>query len=72
MGTKEKTSKLNLLRERVVQTARLMVGVPDYENYVQHQRRAHPGEPIMSYKEFFRERVEARYAIGKGKFRGCC
>lgn len=72
MGTKEKTTKLNLLCERVVQTARLMVGVPDYEYYVQHQRRAHPGEPIMSYEQFFRERVEARYAIGKGKFRGCC
>lgn len=72
MGTKKKETKLNLLCERVVQTARLMVGVPDYENYVQHQRREHPGEPIMSYEQFFRERVEARYAIGKGKFRGCC
>ena len=67
-----KEKKLNQLRERVVQTARLMVGVPDYENYVRHQRMKHPGEPIMSYEEFYRERVEARYAIGKGKFRGCC
>ncbi len=72
MGTEEKTTKLNLLCERVVQTARLMVGVPDYEYYVQHLRREHPGEPIMSYEQFFRERVEARYAIGKGRFRGCC
>ncbi len=72
MGTEEKTTKLNLLCERVVQTARLMVGIPDYENYVQHQRRTHPSEPIMSYEQFFRERVEARYAIGKGRFRGCC
>ena len=24
-------------------TARLMVGIPDYETYVQHRRTAHPG-----------------------------
>jgi uncharacterized short protein YbdD (DUF466 family) len=67
-----KTAKLNLICKRVVQTARLMVGVPDYENYVQHRRTAHPGGPIMSYEAFFRERLDARYAIGKGRFRGCC
>jgi len=26
----------------------------------------------MSYVEFFRERQQARYAVGKGRFRGCC
>jgi uncharacterized short protein YbdD (DUF466 family) len=54
------------------QTARLMVGVPDYETYVEHRRACHPGKPIMTYEEFFRERQNARYAVGKGKFRGCC
>jgi len=53
-------------------TARLMVGLPDYENYVKHRTAKHPGEPVMSYKEFFRERQDARYAVGKGRFRGCC
>ncbi len=52
--------------------ARLMVGVPDYETYVAHRRAKHPNEPIMSYVEFFRERQQARYAVGKGRFRGCC
>jgi uncharacterized short protein YbdD (DUF466 family) len=50
----------------------LMVGVPDYETYVAHRRAKHPNEPIMSYVEFFRERQQARYAVGKGRFRGCC
>jgi len=27
---------------------------------------------FMSYVEFFRERQQARYAVGKGRFRGCC
>jgi uncharacterized short protein YbdD (DUF466 family) len=53
-------------------TARLMVGVPDYETYVAHRRANHPDVPIMTYAEFFRERQQARYAVGKGRFRGCC
>lgn len=52
--------------------ARLMVGVPDYETYVEHRRSAHPGEPIMTYKEFFENRLKARYTIDKDRLRGCC
>jgi len=55
-----------------VQAARLMVGVPDYDNYVAHRKARHPQEPIMSYVEFFRERQKARYACEKGRFKGCC
>ncbi len=65
------SEKLNLL-DLVTKTARLMVGVPDYETYVTHRQSYHPGQPVMSYEEFFRNRQDARYAIGKGKFRGCC
>lgn len=54
----------------IVRTARLMVGVPVYDAYVEHRRRAHPGEPIMTYAEFFRERQEQRYG-GNGVSR-CC
>jgi len=52
--------------------ARLMIGIPDYETYVVHRRANHPDQPIMTYVEFFRERQQARYEIGKGRFRGCC
>jgi uncharacterized short protein YbdD (DUF466 family) len=55
----------------VVRAARLMVGIPDYETYVAH-REKNPDEPIMTFEEFFRDRQEARYAVGKGRFRGCC
>jgi uncharacterized short protein YbdD (DUF466 family) len=51
-------------------TARLMI--PDYDTYVAHRRANHPNQPIMTYVEFFRERQQARYAVGKGRFRGCC
>jgi uncharacterized short protein YbdD (DUF466 family) len=52
------------------QTARLMVGIPDYETYLAHRRARHPGEPVMSYEEFFRERQTSRYA--GSRMRGCC
>jgi len=55
-----------------VRTARLMIGVPDYDTYVRHRETRHPGLAIMTYEEFFAERQEARYAVGKGRFRGCC
>jgi uncharacterized short protein YbdD (DUF466 family) len=58
------------LFELMKQTARLMVGVPDYETYVQHRQTCHPGEPVMTYEEFYRNRVQARY--GDGKIQRCC
>lgn len=53
-------------------TARLMVGVPDYDAYVRRRRELHPGEPIMSYEAFFRERQESRYGTNGGKISRCC
>ncbi|KAG1167600.1 hypothetical protein G6F35_017683 [Rhizopus arrhizus] len=32
------------------QTLRLMVGVPDYETYVEHMRRTHPDQEPMTYR----------------------
>lgn len=55
------------------QAARMLIGIPDYDNYVQHMKDNHPDKPVMTYNEFFRERQEARYGggDGKGDFR-CC
>ncbi len=54
------------------QAARMLVGIPDYDNYVQHMQTNHPDQDVMSYEEFFRERQQARYGgSGKGGFR-CC
>lgn len=51
------------------QTARLAIGIPDYDVYVAHMRRQHPDRNPMTRDEFFRERMDARY--GKGRSR-CC
>lgn len=64
--------RARLVCDMVAQTARLMVGVPDYDTYVAHRQTTHPDQPVMTYQEFFRERQQARYAVGNGRFRGCC
>ncbi|KTT15046.1 YbdD/YjiX family protein [Pseudacidovorax intermedius] len=53
----------------VRQSLRLMVGLPDYDTYLSHMAQTHPDRAPMSYEEFFRERLEARYGAGKGR---CC
>ena len=55
----------------LTQTANLMVGMPDYDTYVEHRQRLHPDEPVMTRDEFFRERQESRYG-GKGRAFRCC
>ncbi len=54
------------------QAARMLVGMPDYDTYVEHMRNKHPDKPVMTYEEFFRERQEARYGGGKGRPSRCC
>lgn len=61
---------LRLFWQRLVQTGRLVCGVPDYEAYRQHMRQHHPGQPVMDYASFFRDRQQARYG-GRGGGR-CC
>jgi uncharacterized short protein YbdD (DUF466 family) len=56
---------LGLLR----QTARLMVGMPDYDAYLHHMLTHHPERPAMDRTQFFRDRQEARYG---GKNGGKC
>jgi uncharacterized short protein YbdD (DUF466 family) len=53
----------------LAQTARLIVGVPDYDRYVAHMRRSHPDTPPMSRKAFFVNRLDARYGRGASR---CC
>lgn len=56
---------------RLVQTARLCCGVPDYDAYVRHLREQHPERPVPDYATFFRRCQEARYGGRSGGFR-CC
>lgn len=53
----------------LVQTARLAVGVPDYDTYVAHVRARHPESTPMERDVFFAERMQARYGRGRSR---CC
>lgn len=67
--------RLGHIGRRLGQAGYLMVGMPDYQTYVEHMRRCHPDRIVMSYPEFFRDRQQARYGGGKdGKGRPvrCC
>lgn len=61
--------RLTALWRFLAQTGRLIVGVPDYDLYVAHMRRAHPDTPPMSREAFFSERMQARYGRGASR---CC
>jgi uncharacterized short protein YbdD (DUF466 family) len=64
--------RLAAIRHGFASSARLMCGVPDYEVYVAHRKASHPGEPVMSYEDFFRERQASRYGVNGGKITRCC
>jgi uncharacterized short protein YbdD (DUF466 family) len=49
--------------------ARRIIGIPDYDTYVDHLRTRHPDRPIPSRTAFFDERQRARYSSGGGR---CC
>jgi len=50
-------------------TARLAIGIPDYEAYVAHLAAKHPERTPLDRDAFFQERMLARY--GKRHTR-CC
>lgn len=61
--------RVHALWSFLAQTARLIVGVPDYDRYVAHMRRSHPDTPPMSREAFFVNRLDARYGRGASR---CC
>ena len=69
MNAPSLSERFAALTKCVCQGARLMVGFPDYDTYVEHMRRHHPGREVMSYARFFDERLQARYRKGGGR---CC
>jgi len=43
------------------QGARQIFGIPDYERYLAHCAEHHPGEPVMSKREFFAQAIDRKY-----------
>ena len=64
-------SRIAILWQRLQQSFRLMVGVPDYETYLEHMRNHHPDLTPMDVKTFFRHCVDARYPSAKNGMKKC-
>ena len=68
--TGEKLAPVNRLRNFIQlcrQTANLMVGQGDYQQYLAHMHSHHPQVAPMSEAEFFRYHQNARYPQARGK-----
>jgi len=48
---------------------RAIVGAPDYDRYLDHARRAHPGQTPLSREEFSARQLDRRYNRVGGR---CC
>ena len=62
---------VKLMYRRAAQSFRLMVGVQDYQKYLQHMRRRHPEMTPMSEREFHRYCLDARFPSQAGKLGKC-
>ena len=64
-------SRIATLCQRLQQSFRLMVGVPDYQTYVEHMRKHHPDLEAMDPKTFYRHCVDSRYPSAGSGMKKC-
>ncbi|CNB97055.1 YbdD/YjiX family protein [Yersinia pseudotuberculosis] len=62
---------VRLITHRLAQSFRLMVGVQDYSNYVNHMRHKHHDTPPMTERDFHRYCLDARFPSEGGKLGKC-
>lgn len=48
-----------------------LLGLPNYERYLDHMRDAHPDLPVLSRRAFYDQAQRARYESGSDRPR-CC
>ncbi len=56
---------------RVAQTLRLMVGMGDYDGYLEHMREHHRDLPPMTRSDYFRYCQSARYPTKDSVIKRC-
>jgi len=63
--------EMKIVFQRMAETARLMVGVGDYQKYCAHMQQHHPELAAMTETEYFRYSQEARYPSKDGAINRC-
>jgi len=61
MSERDVTTRPARLR-KWVQACRQVFGIPDYDRYVEHMRRHHPGESTLSRRDYFAQAIDRKYA----------
>ncbi len=69
MTTREMMHLTRSRVERVAEVVRRIIGVPDYDRYVNHLRARHPDVKPLSHEEFARQRAMDKYSRPGGR---CC
>jgi uncharacterized short protein YbdD (DUF466 family) len=54
-------SSLRLRLARIAHVIRRVIGAPDYERYLAHQRRCHIGDQPLSREAFAKDALARRY-----------
>lgn len=54
-------ARLESVLRSIRQNARQVFGIPDYERYLAHCAAHHPGEPVMSKRDFFAQAIDRKY-----------
>jgi uncharacterized short protein YbdD (DUF466 family) len=62
MTTRELLHRARVNAERVTNVIRRVIGVPDYDRYLEHQRTHHPECTPLSREEFMWQRMNDRYS----------
>jgi uncharacterized short protein YbdD (DUF466 family) len=57
----ELAARLRSWATRATAVTRRIIGVPDYDRYVEHMRVRHPDRALLSREEFVRTCMESRY-----------
>ncbi|HEX9138481.1 MAG TPA: YbdD/YjiX family protein [Steroidobacteraceae bacterium] len=61
---------LPLGRARTIrQTCRLLFGIPDYDGYLAHRQQRHPGQAVLSQREFHATAIDRKYGAAGPR---CC
>lgn len=53
----------------VCAACRQIFGMPDYDRYLTHAAVTHPGEPVLSRRDYCAQAIERRYGRNAGR---CC
>lgn len=69
LGGANLLDKFKSLYQKSDRFINLLVGMPSYDKYVEHMKKKHPEQNILSRREFFKQSLEARY---NGGVMRCC